>query len=87
MSSPTTAARSRLTEKLGTERTILAVVLASAVVTYGGVSVFVAVRTNNHSAEWVDRFRNIVTSFPEVVDFFRLSGDVVNGPSRHLVPA
>ena len=31
-----------LTEKLGTQRTILAVVLASAVVTYGGVSVFVA---------------------------------------------
>jgi len=31
-----------LTEKLGTERTLLAVVLASAVVTYGGVSVFVA---------------------------------------------
>ncbi|MBN9580529.1 MAG: GntP family permease [Afipia sp.] len=31
-----------LTEKLGVERTMLAVVLASAVVTYGGVSVFVA---------------------------------------------
>ena len=31
-----------LTEKLGTQRTMLAVVLASAVVTYGGVSVFVA---------------------------------------------
>jgi H+/gluconate symporter-like permease len=31
-----------LTEKLGTKRTLLAVVLASAVVTYGGVSVFVA---------------------------------------------
>jgi H+/gluconate symporter-like permease len=31
-----------LTEKLGTKRTMLAVVLASAVVTYGGVSVFVA---------------------------------------------
>ena len=31
-----------LTEKLGTRRTILSVVLASAVVTYGGVSVFVA---------------------------------------------
>ncbi len=31
-----------LTEKLGTQRTILSVVLASAVVTYGGVSVFVA---------------------------------------------
>ncbi|WP_437194580.1 GntP family permease [Planctomicrobium sp. SH527] len=31
-----------LTERLGTSRTMLAVVLASAVVTYGGVSVFVA---------------------------------------------
>ncbi|HWM46490.1 MAG TPA: GntP family permease [Xanthobacteraceae bacterium] len=31
-----------LTEKLGTSRTILAVVAASAIVTYGGVSVFVA---------------------------------------------
>src|SRR3954447_20573662 len=31
-----------LTDKLGTRNTVLAVVLASAVVTYGGVSVFVA---------------------------------------------
>jgi H+/gluconate symporter-like permease len=31
-----------LTERLGTRRTMLAVVLASAIVTYGGVSVFVA---------------------------------------------
>jgi H+/gluconate symporter-like permease len=31
-----------LTERLGTKRTMLAVVLASALVTYGGVSVFVA---------------------------------------------
>lgn len=31
-----------LTEKLGTQRTLLSVVIASAVVTYGGVSVFVA---------------------------------------------
>lgn len=31
-----------LTNKLGTRRTILAVVIASAIVTYGGVSVFVA---------------------------------------------
>lgn len=33
---------SYLTERLGTKRTILSVVLASAIVTYGGVSVFVA---------------------------------------------
>lgn len=31
-----------LTHKLGTERTVLAVVIASAIVTYGGVSVFIA---------------------------------------------
>lgn len=31
-----------LTDKLGTKRTMLAVVIASAIVTYGGVSVFVA---------------------------------------------
>jgi Lrp/AsnC family transcriptional regulator len=41
-----------------------------------GVSVFIAIKTNQHNAEWVDRFRKIVDSFPEVVDFFRLSGDV-----------
>ena len=31
-----------MTEKLGTERAVLAVVLAGAIVTYGGVSLFVA---------------------------------------------
>jgi Lrp/AsnC family transcriptional regulator len=41
-----------------------------------GVSVFIAVETNQHNAEWVQRFRKIVVSFPEVVDFYRLSGDV-----------
>jgi Lrp/AsnC family transcriptional regulator len=41
-----------------------------------GVSVFIAVRTNQHNAEWAERFKKTVISFPEVVDFFRLSGDV-----------
>ena len=41
-----------------------------------GVSVYIAVKTNQHNAEWVQRFRKIVVSFPEVVDFYRLSGDV-----------
>ncbi|GLR99758.1 MULTISPECIES: Lrp/AsnC family transcriptional regulator [Bradyrhizobium] len=41
-----------------------------------GVSVFIAVRTNQHNAEWAARFKKTVISFPEVVDFFRLSGDV-----------
>jgi DNA-binding Lrp family transcriptional regulator len=41
-----------------------------------GVSVFIAVKTNQHNAEWIQRFRKIAVSFPEVVDFYRLSGDV-----------
>jgi Lrp/AsnC family transcriptional regulator len=41
-----------------------------------GVSVFIAVKTNQHNAEWVQKFRKIVVGFPEVVDFYRLSGDV-----------
>jgi Lrp/AsnC family transcriptional regulator len=41
-----------------------------------GVSVFIAVRTNQHSADWLDRFRKAVSSLPEVVEFFRLSGEV-----------
>ena len=41
-----------------------------------GVSVFIAVKTNQHNAEWVQRFRKIAVSFPEVVDFYRMSGDV-----------
>lgn len=41
-----------------------------------GVSVFIAVRTNQHNAEWAERFKKTVIGFPEVVDFFRLSGDV-----------
>jgi H+/gluconate symporter-like permease len=45
-----------LTERLGTTRTMLAVVLASAVVTYGGVSVFVAFFVLVPMAE--DMFRN-----------------------------
>jgi Lrp/AsnC family transcriptional regulator len=41
-----------------------------------GVSVFIAVRTNQHSADWFDQFRKAVSSMPEVVEFFRLSGEI-----------
>lgn len=37
--------------------------------------VFTMVRTRNHSAEWLARFRRHVTSIPEVVEFFRIGGD------------
>ncbi len=41
-----------------------------------GVDVFVAIRTNQHNAEWTERFSKAVVSFPEVVEFYRLSGQI-----------
>jgi Lrp/AsnC family transcriptional regulator len=41
-----------------------------------GVTVFVAVRTNQHDLAWLDRFAAAVRDFPEVVEFYRMSGDV-----------
>jgi Lrp/AsnC family transcriptional regulator len=41
-----------------------------------GVTVFVAVRTNEHSAEWLELFARAVSEFPEVVEFYRMSGDI-----------
>ena len=41
-----------------------------------GVTVFVAIKTNQHNTEWFTRFSAAVTSIPEVVEFYRMSGDV-----------
>ncbi len=41
-----------------------------------GVSVFVAVRTNEHNAQWLQHFSTVVKAMPEVVEFYRMSGDV-----------
>jgi len=40
------------------------------------VTVFVSIRTNSHSVEWLRRFSEVVGEFPEVVEFYRMSGDV-----------
>jgi len=40
------------------------------------VTVFVSIRTNSHSQEWLKRFSEVVSGFPEVVEFYRMSGDV-----------
>lgn len=40
------------------------------------VTVFVAIRTSSHSNEWLRRFSEVVQEFPEVVEFYRMSGDV-----------
>ena len=41
-----------------------------------GVTVFVAVRTNQHTAQWLGRFAKAVASFPEVMDCYRMSGEI-----------
>lgn len=41
-----------------------------------GVTVFASVRTNQHRKEWFDRFRDVVESIPEIVEFYRMSGDI-----------
>lgn len=40
------------------------------------VTVFVSIRTNSHSMEWLRRFSEVIGEFPEVVEFYRMSGDV-----------
>src|SRR5271166_4031402 len=40
------------------------------------VSVFVAVETADHSSEWLGRFAKVIQELPEIVDAWRMSGDV-----------
>ncbi len=40
------------------------------------VSVFVEVETADHSADWLRRFAEVVATLPEIVDAWRMSGDV-----------
>jgi len=38
--------------------------------------VFVSVETNDHSQAWLARFAELVTAMPEVLEFYRMGGDV-----------
>ena len=40
------------------------------------VTVFVAVRTSRHDLDWIETFARAVTDIPEVVEFYRMSGEV-----------
>jgi len=40
------------------------------------MTAFVAVTTPEHSQEWLKQFHDAVESFPEVVEFYRMSGQV-----------
>jgi Lrp/AsnC family transcriptional regulator len=41
-----------------------------------GVTVFVAIRTNQHNATWLARFAKAVVDFPEVMDCYRMAGEI-----------
>ena len=41
-----------------------------------GVTVFVRVKTSQHNPDWLDRFAKGVSAIEEVVEFYRLSGDI-----------
>ncbi len=41
-----------------------------------GVTVFVSITTSHHAQEWLDRFHEVLSAFPEIVEFYRMSGEV-----------
>lgn len=41
-----------------------------------GVTAFVTIRTDQHSAEWLETFKRGVNAIPEIVDCHRMTGDV-----------
>ncbi|MEN9708594.1 MAG: hypothetical protein RIQ68_1002 [Pseudomonadota bacterium] len=41
-----------------------------------GLTVFVEVQIPDHSVHWLDRFARAITSMPEVIEFYRMAGDV-----------
>jgi Lrp/AsnC family transcriptional regulator len=41
-----------------------------------GLTVFVEIETADHSQEWLDRFRTAIIEIPEVMEVYRMAGDV-----------
>jgi len=41
-----------------------------------GTTVFVRVKTNQHNYEWLEHFAKAISEIDEVVEFYRMSGDI-----------
>jgi Lrp/AsnC family transcriptional regulator len=41
-----------------------------------GITVFVSVETGDHSTQWLEHFAREVSAIPEVMEFYRMAGDV-----------
>ncbi|KZK81832.1 Leucine-responsive regulatory protein [Pseudovibrio sp. W64] len=40
------------------------------------VTAFVAITTNEHTDDWLRKFADVIREFPEVVEFYRMAGQV-----------
>jgi Lrp/AsnC family transcriptional regulator len=52
------------------------VALLDAVKLGAGTTVFATVRAGQHSPEWLEQFAEVVRRIPEIVEFYRMAGDV-----------
>jgi Lrp/AsnC family transcriptional regulator len=41
-----------------------------------GITVFIAIRTSQHTEEWLEAFSQAVRDIPEIVDVYRMSGEI-----------
>ena len=41
-----------------------------------GMTAFVSIRTSQHSLEWLEKFAEAVREMPEVVELYRMSGEI-----------
>ena len=41
-----------------------------------GITVFVSIETGDHSQEWLRKFADVVGAMPELMEFYRMAGDV-----------
>src|SRR5207248_6567662 len=64
-------------QRLEAEGVILKRVALATAETLGlGVTVFVSIETGDHSQDWLARFAETVGAMPEVMEFYRMAGDV-----------
>lgn len=40
------------------------------------MTVFIAVKASGHSIEWIENFKNSLRDMPEIVDIYRMSGEI-----------
>jgi len=41
-----------------------------------GITVFASIETGDHSQDWLKKFAEVVSAMPEVMEFYRMAGDV-----------